>query len=64
VRALDWQGDRGFLVDDGGRRLLVATIAHYDVPQPHWRAFVRQEPVPGEWGTPAEAQAAADAVVD
>ena len=56
---MDWQGPRGFL--DG---LLVATIAHYDVPKPHWRAFVRQVPVPGEWPTQAEARAAAEVALN
>lgn len=63
---LDWNGHRGYGERSGvGKRVLLATVAHYDAPTSHWRAFVLQDPVPGTFTTIEEAQAAAEqAVID
>jgi hypothetical protein len=61
--AIEWQrvhygpGWRGF---DG--RLFVAQVEHYDVPEPHWRAFSRCQRVNGPFDDAEAAQRAAVAV--
>jgi hypothetical protein len=47
-----WRGFEG--------RYLVASVVHYDAPQPHWSASIRLERVPGRHATADAAKAAAE----